>query len=383
MTWRARTAKGLEIPEATVKWTLRDPRGTMLKEGTSPLDDRGGVDVEVQLPEDGALGDYELVFEASAEGLGHTEYVYLPARAYRVPSFRVSVGGPDTAIAGQEVTAHVDARYLFGAPMNAAMVQWSTWRTAQWFRPEDWDGWSFGPEYRWWEVDREGGRGILDSGHGETVAGALKVSVEAPRDETYRPQTLHIEAQVTDADRQVIAASAEVRVHPASWYAGLRAAERLPSAGEETQVEVIALAPEGKPIAGEALEVEIVRRTWDRVREKGMDGRWEYVNTPIDESIHTQRITSTSEPVPVSFTPEKAGYYVMTASGSDGDGNPIKATETVYVIGSGYTPWAMSDDQRMELVPEKRVYHPGETARILVKSSFIYFTFILPFKSRS
>ncbi len=368
VTWRATSAKGLEIPSGNVTWTFTDPRGTKLDEGRGKLDDRGGFDLKVELPEEGALGDYSIRFEATDGDNRRSQRVMLPARAYRAPSFRVSVHGPEFAIAGQQVEAVVDARYLFGAPMNDAAVDWSSWRTARWFQPEEWEGWSFGPEYRWWEVDQEGGGGILDSGAGETDSGALKVAVEAPVDSTGRPQTLHIEARVRDADRQVIASSAQVLVHPAAWYAGLRATERLPSAEAETAVEVIAVTPAGDVQRGESLEVKIVRRTWDHVREKGMDGRWEYVNTPVDEEIHEQDVTTGSSAKRVAFTPEKPGYYVVTARGSDDNGNRVSATETMYVTGSGYTPWAMSDDQRMQLVPEKRVWHPGETAKILVKS---------------
>jgi alpha-2-macroglobulin len=368
VTWRAQTADGLEIPAADVTWTFRDPQGATLDEGTGKLDDRGGFDVEVTLPKEGALGDYELQLKASGEGQSGTEYLTLQARAYRAPSFRVSVSGPEVAVAGQDVTAHVDARYLFGAPMNAAEVEWSTWKTAEWFHPSAWEGWSFGPEYRWWEEAEEGGGGILDSGSGETLEGAFSLSVKGPRDDSNRPQSLHIEARVTDTDRQVIAASTSVRVHPAAWYSGLKVAERLPSAGAETSVNVIAVDPDGTSRAGESLAIEVVRRTWDRVRQKGMDGRWEYVNTPVDEAVHAEDVTTAAEPVSVSFTPEKAGYYLLTASGEDTHGNPIASTESVYVVGPGYTSWALSDDQRMSLVPEKRSYQPGETARILVKS---------------
>jgi len=368
VTWRAQTAKGLEIPKGKVKWWLTDPRGSKVEEGTGALDARGGFDVKVQVPEDGALGDYYLRFEASNGDVTRTHGVSIPARAYRAPSFRVSVNGPESAIAGEQIEAHVDARYLFGAPMNAANVEWSSWRTARWFHPEAWEGWSFGPEYRWWESDQHGGGGILASGNGETADGAFAVTVEGPKDESLRPQTLHIEARVRNADRQVVASSAEVLVHPAAWYAGLRATERIPSATEETAVDVIAVSPEGEVQSGQSLEVEVVRRTWDRVREKGMDGRWEYVNTPVDETLHSETVKTGSSPKSVAFTPEKAGYYVVTAKGADADGNEVSATETMYVTGSGYTPWALTDDQRMELVPNKRTYHPGDVAKILVKS---------------
>ena len=74
----------------------------------------------------------------------------------------------------KKLTAQVDARYLFGAPMQGAKVEWSTWRTAEWFRPSAWEGWSFGPEYRWWEDEDEGG------GDGGLSPGAPTEETEEP-----------------------------------------------------------------------------------------------------------------------------------------------------------------------------------------------------------
>ena len=39
-----------------------------------------------------------------------------------------------------------------------------------------------------------------------------------------------------------------------------------------------------------------------------------------------------------------------------------------YVLGDGYTAWARFDHNRIELVPERRTYKPGDTARIMIQS---------------
>ena len=43
------------------------------------------------------------------------------------------------------------------------------------------------------------------------------------------------------------------------------------SAGEATTLFVVAVQPDGSPHAGSPAEIRVVRRTWNRVREKGMD----------------------------------------------------------------------------------------------------------------
>ena len=39
-----------------------------------------------------------------------------------------------------------------------------------------------------------------------------------------------------------------------------------------------------------------------------------------------------------------------------------------YVLGDGYTAWARFDHNRIDLVPERQTYKPGETARIMIQS---------------
>src|SRR6185437_11795212 len=39
-----------------------------------------------------------------------------------------------------------------------------------------------------------------------------------------------------------------------------------------------------------------------------------------------------------------------------------------YALGSGYTAWARFDHNRIDIVPERQTYKPGETARIMIQS---------------
>lgn len=366
MTYRYQTAAGLETPSGQASWELHSPDGDTVAKGQGPLDDRGGINVEVTLPEEGRLGDYYLRFRFDDQG---TRTVELPARAYRAPSFRVSVAAPTEVFAGDAVQAAVDARYLFGAPMDDVEVFWRTWHMPDHFAPDGWDGFSFGPEYRWWEedADHRGGANDYGSGEGSVDAGAFGFEVEATPSDDLRARTLNIEARVTGKDRQSITSSHRVTVHPAAWYAGVRPTERLPAAGEETSAFIAAVNPDGSP-RSESVEVKVVRRTWDRVRQKGMDGRWEYVNTPVDEAVHTETVTTHGDGVETAFTPEDPGYYVISASGTDDQGRKTLATDSLYVTGSGYTPWGLSDDRRIGLVPDKQTYNPGDTAEILVQT---------------
>lgn len=370
VTFRLQTAQGLEIPSAEkgVTWSFRDPQGTVVQEGEGTLDDRGGVDVRVEVPAEGALGDYTLRVWAKGETWEAGEWLSVSARAYRAPAFRVSVDGPAEAIAGQEIQATVDARYLFGAPLHQAEVTWRTWTEPQTFRPKGWDGFSFGPAYRWWDDEELPDSRVLDSQTAALQGGRHAFVHTLPSGDSDRPQTWHLEAEVVDTDRQAIASRAEVLVHPAHWYIGLRPTSRLPQASKPVEIEVVGVRPDGEVQARGEVTLRALRRTWNRVREKGLDGQWRWVNQPVETEVATEALTLASQPAPFTFTPEEPGYYIVQAEGQDEAGNPVRASDALYVTGAGSVAWALSDDSELELVPDKELYKPGDTAQILVKS---------------
>ncbi len=53
---------------------------------------------------------------------------------------------------------------------------------------------------------------------------------------------------------------------------------------------------------------------------------------------------------------------------TDSEGRTTTTELQVYALGEGYTAWRRYDHQRIDLLPEKTTYKPGETARILIQS---------------
>ncbi|MEZ4236390.1 MAG: alpha-2-macroglobulin family protein [Myxococcota bacterium] len=367
-TFRVQSGEGLELPRGEATWKLYDPDDGEVANGSGSLDARGGLSIEAKLPAEGALGTYRIEVFASGDGWTSASSIYVPAKAYRPPAFRVQVAAPEAAVVGQRIQATASARYLFGAPMKKAKVSWAAWTEDASFAPEGFEGWSFGPEYHWWEEDQpERGRATLGSETGEVRDGTTSFSQTVEPGFRQGPVDLFLEASVTDVDNQVIASASTTRVHPAAFYVGLKATDRLPQAGKAATVQVLAVSPGGEKRV-ESVEVKVSRRKWDSVRERGMDGQWRWVNTVDDTEVSHSTVSTGLQPVEATFTPAEPGYYVVTATGKDAQGNEALSEYGVYVVGKGYVGWGRRDDNQMELVPEKKVWKAGETARILVKA---------------
>jgi uncharacterized protein YfaS (alpha-2-macroglobulin family) len=72
------------------------------------------------------------------------------------------------------------------------------------------------------------------------------------------------------------------------------------------------------------------------------------------------------------FTPSKGGQYQVTATGEE----HRAATRTrsalfLYAAGDDFVAWPRQNNDRIELVADKKRYAPGETANILVPNPFV------------
>ncbi len=69
----------------------------------------------------------------------------------------------------------------------------------------------------------------------------------------------------------------------------------------------------------------------------------------------------------VKFTPPSYGSYQMVVASSE---TGASASTSFYCGGWGYSPWALKNPARIELVTDKEQYSPGETAVIQVRTPF-------------
>ena len=94
--------------------------------------------------------------------------------------------------------------------------------------------------------------------------------------------------------------------------------------------------------------------TWDTERKEVPAGSW--------------TVTTGTEPVPLSAPLPNGGYFILEATAHDTNKRFATTRTSFYALGDGYTAWARFDHNRIELVPERRSYKPGDTARIMIQS---------------
>ena len=370
LTARATSKDGLSVvPDAVATWTCADARGVDLGGDTGKLNSHGALTFNVTLPPEASLGYGRCQVNLKTSELEASEWIQLPVYAYRAPTFRVDVSAPEHALVGSTLSAIGHGRYLFGAPMAGAEASWSVYAMDVLPQPKGWERFSFQPPTgrAWWDNEYRPtetvatGEGKLDP------AGQIKISVDLPATEEPRTRQYTTEVTGIDVARQRISNRTVTVVDPADVYVGLKPTSFLGASGTENRWELVVVSPEGAVKSGVPVDISVVRRTWDSIRQKGMDGRWTWVSTPKDDTVEKKTVASTGGPTAFSFTPKEGGYYVIQASARDSAGRLTRTEDSVYVY-CGDVSWARDDQNKVDLVPDKNDYAPGETAKILVKA---------------
>jgi hypothetical protein len=374
---RTRSREGLALTDADrVAATVFDARGNVVLRDELELTPLGGFDVEVPIDRAAPLGSWRVEARPIARAGAPTETLsgFFRVEAYRPPRFEVRVTpSEEAATLGGTARATIEGRYLFGAPMRGAKVRYDVSRAAGSFSSEQFPGFTFGSPVPWWEY-----RGwnpseyLLSKTTTLDAEGRVEVAVEVKPSETITgPQSLRIDAEVTDVDSQSLSSSRSITVHPADVYVGLGDFGWLHEEGASIDVPVAAVTTSGEAAAPTTIEVALKRRVWTYALKASAGGGSTWVSEHTDSVVDTCAVTSSNGLGACGFTPKTPGSYVVEASARDAKGRESLSSTSFYVYGGGSGSWwARSNDSKIQLVPDARSYQVGDVARVMVPSPF-------------
>ncbi len=396
---RHNTPTGIRLlPEGTpVLVSIRDGQNKLVDERTVPLTAWSSAEWTWTLPAEGTLGDYSIRVilaadkpkpptpaerqpgqEPSPENDDYVQYERIVdgsflVAAYRRPDFRVDVtltgAGP---LAGDPLNGVVAARYLFGAPMGGKSVTWRYAKSPGYGAPDAIAD-KFGDD-RWLFVgqpSRNGeylGRSDLRREEGTLAAtGDLPLTLDTERAAGI-PFIYSLEGDVEDVSRQHIANRASLTVHPAPWYVGVRRPSYFLEQKTGLNTEIVAVGLDGTPTAGVPVDITLTQVQYTSVRRAEGNGFYTWDTQRKEVPAGSWSVTTAAEPVPLAIPFTSGGLFIMEARGRGEDGRFAVTRTSFYVLGEGYTAWQRFDHNRIELVPERQTYKPGDTARIMIQS---------------
>ena len=362
--------RGMQLlPAGTrVEVALRDSQNKEILNETLALNDWSSAEWVFRVPAEAPLGNYSM--QASIDGQRLEVGGGFLVAAYRRPDFRVdlTLDAPST-LAGTDLAGQITARYLSGGAMAGRDVKWTYTKRPVWNVPETirnvWpaDRFTFlGPN------DEISADRVTISSKEEKLAanGELQLTLATNKTDGW-PYEYRLEAEVTDVTRQRIANRTSFRTDPAAFYIGLGNPPYFAQAATGITTEVVVAGLDGEVVRGVPVQVSLDRIQFNSVRRAVGNGFYEWETERKEIPVRQWTITSTGHDTLAIDLPE-GGQYRLTARGTDSEGRTTATRAWFYALGAGYTAWERYDHNRIDLIPEKQSYKPGQTARIMIKS---------------
>ena len=201
------------------------------------------------------------------------------------------------------------------------------------------------------------------------AGGARAVVSGIPRQES--PQEILAEAEYSDPNGELLTASTRIPVWPAQLVVGLKA-DAWALSKDKVKFQLLALDVAGKPQPGVALKLDLFERRTFSHRKRLIGGFYAYQSGTEVKRLQTVCDGKSDDKGRLfcEFASPVSGEIVVQVSTRDAAGNLAAANASVWVAGSGDWWFEVSNDDRMDVLPEKKRYEPGEKAVFQVRMPF-------------
>ncbi len=202
------------------------------------------------------------------------------------------------------------------------------------------------------------------------AAGTARVTIgRLPRAAT--PLSLLTELEFRDPNGEVQTVATTVPLWPARWLVGIKP-DGWVASRERLRAAVGVMDVAGRPVAGAAVRVDLLEQKAYSHRKRLVGGFYAYEHVQETRRLGElcRGVTGPKGVLSCEGTAPVAGNVILQATVGDEAGRETVAHTSVWVAGSEDWWFEVRDHDRMDLLPERRRYEPGEVARFQVRMPF-------------
>ena len=383
---RERNVHGFAFPQSgAAETTLSITHAGTQQKYQLPLKwDKQGIAESVwTIPKDAKQGDYHLMLDDHYAG-------HFKVETYRVPTMRAIIkplAEPLVNVTKAEIDLQLN--YLAGGGAAGAKV-----RVNSLLQPKS----IYFPDYADYQIGTGNVKeGIEKEGGDYAFADAPSTDIPAPSNasQPLASSNLVLDAQgaarttidklpkvdvakdiltemeYRDANGEVSAVSTRIPLWPSKILIGLKP-DGWAISKDKLKFYALALDLNGKPVKGAAIKVDLLQRKTYSHRKRLVGGFYAYENVNEVKAVSAAcqgnsdakglLICETKSPI--------SGNIILRAQAKDDAGNASFTHSDVWVAGSDDWWFTQSNDDRMDLLPEKKRYEPGETAVLQARMPF-------------
>jgi hypothetical protein len=362
---------------------IHNPKGEHSFTKPHTADEFGGLDGEYQLPKDATLGVYQLALAEPSDH--HWGGGTFRVEEYKKPEFEVKVEAPAEPVRlGEKVTATIQAKYYFGAPVTEAKLKYKVLRfnqTATWYPHGVWD-WFYGrgywwfaydylwyPGFRewgccrpspwWWGVRQEPPEVVAEADGKIGADGTLKVEIDTALAKAMHGDTDHryeITAEVTDQSRRTIVGTGQVLVARKPFQVFGWVDHGYYKVGDAIRADFQAQTLDQKPVKGTGV-LKLLKVSYDKDMKPAEAEAQKWNLDTNEEGLASQQLKASA-----------AGQYRLSYRLKDAKGHEIEGGYIFTVTGEGFDGGEFRFND-LELVTDKREYKPDEQVQLMVNTN--------------
>jgi uncharacterized protein YfaS (alpha-2-macroglobulin family) len=357
---------------------IEDPQSKELWKGVLKTDKYGSFHGTFTVPSDGSTGGYQFITDIPDST---SNYGSFEVDEYRKPEFQVEVTSlTPRIVAGAKGRAQVKASYFFGAPVANATVKYSIYSSPDWStrwrleaRP---DYYSFFDS--WNDSDSYGSGGSLETtGTAQTDENGLAIvefdttpaqpagtdGLPQPYADQVGDKQYRVEAEVTDISRMTQVASGSNEVTAGDFAVFITPEDYVVKTGDNFTVDVQAINYDGTPVKNQPVTLQMERWTYDSVNYTYKE------HTKVAELVCTTGADGKGKATISCKDQWPSDTFYISAVAKDSHGHKISDHGSIWVASERFAYSRGAGDAEKEtvsLTPNKKIYKPGETAKIMI-----------------
>ncbi|CAN5921246.1 MG2 domain-containing protein [soil metagenome] len=338
------------------------------------------------IPPAAKLGVYEVTLESGPENRRRQwSSGNFRVEEFRLPLVDARVSGPKAvSVAPATLPVDVQLNYFSGGGMVQAPARASALLKSRSASFNGYDEFSFDPPREAAKAQQGGDEEESDADSnardGKLVADKLPLTTDKNGAASFtlkdlpkitRPSEITAEVTFNDPNGEVQTASTSIPLWPSAVVLGVKTGSWASNRGK-VKFTALALDTAGKPIKGQSIEVRGRLSQVISTRKRMVGGFYAYDNRTEVKELGALCSGSTDDRglLLCEAALETAGQVDLIAQAKDAQGNPVQAASSVWVTKQGELWFAQDNDDRIDVLPEKKRYEPGETARLQVRMPF-------------
>jgi len=356
------------VPAALpVRLKLFSPRGSLLQETQHLLNAEGSFETSVTTTTSSTTGEYRYELYTGSN-------VFLTSYKVSVEDFvpdrlRVNLApSAETAKPGETIRYTMQALNFFGPPAAGRSWEFEGVLTVVPYSSKRY------PDFRFWDDAARDAVGDPFVATGRTdEEGRAVVEYTIPAGAT---TTGILRARgrigVFDESGRPVYQIAQTLVYPKPYLIGLRNLGAYYAAPNTPQkIQIVAVDGADRPLKGFTARIDLVRYEWHSIlRQHPQTKTLRYVSERRELSVRSDRITLGEGPYDYTYSVPRSGEYALRVS-KDGESGYNQVLFYSYSWGtSDVTSFEVDPEARVDIVLDKKVYAPGDKARILFQTPF-------------